>query len=177
MITDVGICRGIGDAAWLLLHRRDGEWQRDSVAYGPLSAVVADALKDLGDCDFSFSDTGLRRGFTFPRVPMEVAAFPNVTTSIMAPESSVTDVWGIVTRDFTGGWTRSPQRFRAAQLAEVIGGGRVSGGWFRDPHGGGGYMSFNKPGELPFGRSLVARRTWHLQEMVPTLYETERERA
>jgi len=164
-IGEIGVCRGI-EVNWLLLQKSNGRWAMMAEPFGPLSSVINAALKDLGDRDLSFSDQRMEPRFTFPKTPAELAR-PGATISIMAPEDSTTDVWGIASRDYAGGWSRSSRRFRPMERFGEFG---EIARWFRDPHLGGGYASF-KPNELPFARGLVVRREWRLRDIAPALFE------
>ena len=188
MLEAVGICRNVS-AGWLLLLRRDCAW-KIATTRPLLSEVVSDALKELTDgVSFSFTDRRIAPDFTFPRNPEDLDRFPNTTFSIMAPLQRATDdwspedrarmakgfpakaaapgseqIWGVFVRDFRGDWTRAPTRFVSKSLPEEI------DSWFRDPHGSGGYASFNKPNLLAYHREIAVRGDWYLHELQPALY-------
>jgi hypothetical protein len=150
------------------MHRRLGKWRLMAAPYTPLSAVVDDALRDLGDKDLSFSDRRLDRPFLlqpWPELPTELAKVPNTVIHIMAPEQAGTDpVWACVIRDFMGSDALGKPRFRSSQLVSEI------AAWFKDPAQSGGFASFAKA-DVPFHRELVVRRNWRLADIAPQLFE------
>jgi hypothetical protein len=189
----IGVCRNLAGSLWLLMHKRRGKWRMLAPPFGPLSQVIADALKLLEPgMSFSLSDRRLGGPFLeqpFPETVAELGRLHNVALTIMAPEQAASDEWGAedrarMARGFPprgagpasdpvwgcvtlhgGVFTRSAHRFKTPALIEEI------GNWVRDPHGGGGYQSFAKVGLLPHYRELACRPSWSLRDIAPALFE------
>lgn len=167
MIDSVGIVRSVvGSRGWLLLQRENDRWSMAATPRTSLEKVVEDAMGILEDRDFSFSDTPLRKGFGFPETPAELNRMTNTTVSIMAPEGDEKDpIWSVLVRDFTGGMSRGFEKFRTQSRKDAI------DKWFNDRRQGGGLASFNQPGLLPYGRSLLVRKHWRLRSVAPELWQ------
>jgi len=167
MTEAVGICRSI-QSGWLLMHQRVGKWKLVAQPYSPLSAVVDDALRDLGERNFGFTDRRLNGPFLiqpWPESPSELANLSNSVVHIMAPERDGADpVWGSVVRDFAGEMSRGKTRCRTSQVASEI------AAWFKDPAQSGGMASFARD-DTSFGRWLVVRRNWRFVDIAPSLFE------
>jgi hypothetical protein len=167
MTEAVGICRSI-QSGWLLMHQRIGKWKLVAQPYSPLSAVVEDALRDLGERDFGFTDRRLDRPFLlqpWPESPPELAKIGNGVVHVVAPERDGADpVWGCVVCGFAGEVSRGKTRCRSSQVPSEI------AAWFKDSAQSGGMASFAKD-DTPFGRWLVVRRNWRLADLYPELFE------
>jgi hypothetical protein len=162
-MSEVAVCRSLSGPTWLLAQKVNGHWRMIS-EHQPLSAVISDAVKDLGGRDFSFSSQRMDPHFTFE------LGRPNSVQSIMAPESRLPDaLWGVVVIDRRQGkpvYSRGEQRFRGHLLrSEAI------DAWFRDPRCGGTYQSFVQANGVPWSRDLLVRHGLRLCDLAPWLYE------
>jgi hypothetical protein len=119
------------------MHRDDGKWR------------MVGAPSALANRDLSFTDRRMDTHFEFATTFDDMIKMRNVIITVMSPEQDQPDpVWGVLTRDFKGGVSRGPQRFRTPALAEGI------AMWIRSRLGGGGYASFERP---PQGRARAPR--------------------
>jgi hypothetical protein len=172
-VAEIGICRNLGGSAWLLMQKRAGKWKMACPPFGPLSAVVTAALEELKaltDADFSFSDRRLNEEFLvhpFPETTVELTWITNTSITVMAPDPGPDPIWRSLVKDYYGDFSLGSQRFRTQELATEV------DKWFRDPHLGGGFHTFNKADALPFNRELACRRSWRLRNIVaPELFDT-----